>query len=66
MEISNEQIINQYKVIADYPNSAFKIGTILTLVKGSNNLYKDTSSQATSFIELEDIKSFPNIFQEIN
>jgi hypothetical protein len=54
-DMTNEELMTpRFRVIADYPNSLFKIGEILT---GNQRLFCDKNSERYS--------DFPNIFQPL-
>lgn len=60
MEMEN-LMLQRFKVIADYPNSKFEIGTILTPIRKETNYYKDVESGEMAFHP----EKFPNIFQPL-
>lgn len=64
--IKEELLKPRYKVIADYPNSEWKVGKILVRVKdATNDIFHVHEYAIVGDISLNEIKKYPHIFKPL-
>ncbi len=62
-----EEQTPRFEVIADYPNSIYKVGDILELVRNTTNKYFHTDQDAIvgNFFTESELLKYPHIFRKL-